>query len=277
MNYEQIRYEVSDPVAIITLNRPDALNAITPRMEKEFRHALASAEADEGVVGIVVTGEGRGFCAGFDIGSMDPQGTGERANEEDLSFLDASPGNKTMGDNFKVTQSYLLSISKPLIAAVNGPCAGLGFVWATLCDMRFVERQAKLSTSFVNLGLIAEHGSSWILPRLLGPSKAMDILWSGRKFDGEEAERLGFADRLCEEGGSLGQAAAYIEMLAKTAAPQAIKTIKAQVYRHLNMELGESMIESNKLMEASLTSDDVKEGVSSFAERRTPNFKRVAD
>lgn len=277
MRYEQIQYEVNDPVAVVTLNRPDRLNAMTIRMQEELKHALAAAEKDEQVVGIVLTGAGRGFSAGFDMSEFQKNAAGENSEAEDLSMFDADPGNKVMGDNFSVTYSYLLSISKPLIAAVNGPCAGIGFVWAAFCDMRFVERQAKFATAFANRGLIAEHGSSWILPRLIGPAKALDILWSGRKFSGEEAERLGLADRLCEEGESRGQAEDYIKMLAETAAPQSIKTIKAQVYRHLNMELGDAMRESNAWMEASLETEDVKEGVSSFVERRAPNFRRVTD
>jgi enoyl-CoA hydratase/carnithine racemase len=275
MNYEHIQYDVADPVATITLNRPDALNAITGRMQAELKHALAAAEADNQVVGIVLTGAGRGFSAGADIGGLQATAEGGDRTREDLSIFDANPGNADMGENFEVTFSYLLSLSKPLIAAVNGPCAGLGFVFACLCDMRFVEVQAKFTTAFVNRGLIAEHGSSWILPRLIGPARALDILWSGRKFMGDEAERLGLADRLCEEGTSKQQASEYIKMLAETAAPQSIKVIKAQVYRHMNMELGDAMRESNKWMAASLEGDDFKEGVSSFVERRPPNFTRV--
>lgn len=275
--YEHIQYDVQDPVAIITLNRPDALNAITGRMQAELKHALAAAEADEAVVGIVLTGAGRGFCAGADIGGLQATATGERGATEDLSQYDATPGNPEMGANFEVTFSYLLSIRKPLIAAVNGACAGLGFVFACLCDMRFVERQAKFTSAFVNRGLIAEHGSSWILPRMLGSSRALDILWSGRKFTGEEAERIGVADRLCEEGGAKQAAIDYIKMLAETAAPQSIKIIKAQVYRHLNMELGDALKESNQWMAASLKRDDFKEGVNSFVERRPPQFKRVTN
>ena len=276
--YEHIQYDVSDPVATITLNRPEALNAITGRMQAELRHALASAEADEKVVGIVLTGAGKGFCAGADIGGLQATASGEGGGQaEDLSQYKAKPGNPDMGENFEVTFSYLLSIRKPLIAAVNGACAGLGFVFASLCDMRFVERQAKFTTAFVNRGLIAEHGSSWVLPRLLGSAKALDLLWSGRKFTGEEAERIGLADRLCEEGQSKQAATDYIKMLAETAAPESIKVIKAQVYRHLNMELGDAMRESNELMAASLKQDTFKEGVQSFVERRPPNFKRVTE
>lgn len=276
--YEHIKYEVNEPVAVISLNRPDQLNAITGRMQAELRHALEAAETDEQVVGIVLTGEGRGFSAGADIGGLQVTASGGgRGAGEDLSHLKATPGNPEMGPNFEVTFSYLLSIRKPLIAAINGACAGLGFVFASLCDMRFVERQAKFTTAFVNRGLIAEHGSSWVLPRLLGPAKALDLLWSGRKFTGEEAERLGLADRLCDEGTSREQAADYIRMLAETAAPQSIRTIKAQVYRHLNMELGDAMRETNEWMADSLEQDDFKEGVASFVERRPPKFKRVKE
>jgi len=276
--YEHIKYEVSDPVAVISLNRPEALNAITGRMQAELRHALTAAETDDQVVGIVLTGEGRGFSAGADIGGLQATATGSGGGgSEDLSHLEAKPGNPDMGSDFEVTFSYLLSIRKPLIAAVNGACAGLGFVFACPCDMRFVERQAKFTSAFVNRGLIAEHGSSWILPRLLGPAKALDLLWSGRKFTGDEAERLGLADRLCEEGTSKSQASDYIKMLAETAAPQSIKVIKSQIYRHMNMSLGDAMRESNELMAHSLKQDDFKEGVASFVERRPPNFKRVTE
>ena len=276
--YEHIQYDVEDPVAVITLNRPDQLNAITGRMQVELKHALAAAEADEAVVGIVLTGAGRGFCAGADIGGLQATASGGGGGQaEDLSQYKAKPGNPEMGSNFEVTFSYLLSIRKPLIAAVNGACAGLGFVFASLCDMRFVERQAKFTTAFVNRGLIAEHGASWILPRLLGPAKALDILWSGRKFTGDEAQQIGLADRLCEQGEAKQDAVNYIKMLAETAAPQSIKIIKAQVYRHLNMELEDAMKESNEWMAGSLKRDDFKEGVNSFVERRAPNFKRVTD
>ena len=276
--YEHITYEVNDPVAIITLNRPQALNAITARMQAELKHALAAAEADAAVVGIILTGAGKGFCAGADIGGLQATaGGGEGAAREDLSEYKANPGNPDMGPNFQVTFSYFLSIQKPLIAAINGACAGLGFVFACLCDMRFVESQAKFTSAFVNRGLIAEHGSSWILPRLLGASRALDLLWSGRKFTGEEAQSIGLADRLCDTGTSVQQASDYINMLAQTAAPESIKLVKAQVYRHLNMNLEDSMKESNEWMAASLKRDDFKEGVNSYVERRAPNFKRVSD
>jgi enoyl-CoA hydratase/carnithine racemase len=275
--YQDILYEVNDPVAIVTMNRPDVLNALTGRMMAEMRHAFAAAEKDPAVVGIVLTGAGRGFCAGADMGGLNATASGEGGVREDLSGLEADPGNPDMGPNFDVTYSYLMALQKPLIAAINGPCAGLGFCYACLADMRVVERQAKFTSAFSQRGLIAEHGASWILPRLIGPGRALDLLWSARKFTGEEAKELGLAERLVEQGESLQVAIDYIKELASVVSPTSLKVIKAQVYRHLNMELGDAMKESNEWMAESLVREDFKEGVRSFMEKRLPEFKRVGE
>ncbi len=275
--YQDILYEVQDPVAIITMNRPDALNALTGRMMAEMRHAFAAAEKDPAVVGMVLTGAGRGFCAGADMAGLSATASGERGEAPDLSDLDAKPGNPDMGPNFEITYTYLLALQKPLIAAINGPCAGLGFCYSCLADMRIVERQAKFTTAFSQRGLIAEHGCSWLLPRLIGTGRALDLLWSARKFTGEEAKELGLAERLVEQGESLQTAIDYIKQLASVVSPTSIKVIKAQVYRHLNMELGEAMAETNTWMAESLKREDFKEGVSSFMEKRLPKFKRVGE
>ncbi len=275
--YQDILYEVQDPVATITMNRPDQLNALTGRMMAEMRHAFAAAEKDPAVVGMVLTGAGRGFCAGADMAGLSATASGERGQAVDLSDLEANPGNPDMGPNFEITYSYLLALSKPLIAAINGPCAGLGFCYACLADMRIVERQAKFTTAFAQRGLIAEHGSSWILPRLIGAGRALDLLWSARKFTGEEAKELGLAERLVEQGESLQAAIDYVKQLASVVSPTSLKVIKAQVYRHLNMELGEAMAETNTWMAESLKREDFKEGVSSFMEKRLPEFKRLGE
>jgi enoyl-CoA hydratase/carnithine racemase len=272
--YQHIQYQVTDPVAIITMNRPDQLNALTTRMLAEIRHAIGAAERDTSVVGIILTGAGRGFCAGMDMTSLDGMAAGD-SQAEDLSELKTEVGDPALGENFQVTYSFLMSVRKPIVSAINGPCAGLGFVIAMLTDMRFVERQAKFTTAFSQRGLIAEHGVSWILPRLIGPGRALDILWSARKFTGEEAQQLGIAERLCETGAAVTDATAYIEQLAATTSPKSLQLMKAQVYRHLNMQLGEAATESNEWMSESLRQDEFKEGVRSFLERRPPNFKRV--
>ncbi len=275
VEYQDIIYTVKDPVAIITLNRPDALNAFTTRMLAEIRHALAAAETDENVVGIVLTGAGRGFCPGMDMGALDNLSSGS-GEAEDLSALRASPGDPALGENFQITYTYLQAVRKPIIAAINGACAGLGLAVALLADMRFVERQAKFSTAFAQRGLIAEHSISWTLPRLIGSGNALDLLWSARKFDGAEAKALGLAERLVETGESLDAAISYIEDLAANCSPTSLKVIKAQVHRHLNMPLGEAMQETNDWMAQSLEREDFREGVRSFIEKRPPEFKRVS-
>ena len=275
VDYQEIIYEVNDPVATITMNRPKSLNAFTSRMLAEIRHAMAAAEEDEQVVGIVLTGAGRGFCAGMDMKALDSQSSGAKRASEDLSHLVVSPGDASLGDNFKVTYTYLMSVRKPILAAINGACAGLGFAIALLADMRFVERTAKFTTSFSQRGLIAEHGMSWTLPRLSGAGNALDLLWSARKFSGEEAKEMGIAERLVDTGESRSAAEEYIRELAATSSPTSIQVIKAQVYRHLNMQLGDAMLESNEWMAESLKREDFREGVRSFIEKRPPQFKRV--
>jgi len=272
--YQHILYETHAASAVITMNRPDRLNALTVRMLAEIKHALARAEKDPQVTGIVLTGAGRGFSAGMDMDALDEISTTNSigAEGDDLSALKAEPGDASLGEDFQVTYAYLLSIRKPLIAAVNGACAGLAFSIAMLCDLRFVAQDAKFTTAFSQRGLVAEHGVSWILPRLIGPSRALDLLWSARKFDGFEADRLGLADRLCAPGETLTSAQGYIEHLAATASPTSLMIMKQQVYRHLMLPLGEAMQDTNTLMAESLTREDFREGVRSFVERRAPRF-----
>jgi enoyl-CoA hydratase/carnithine racemase len=189
--------------------------------------------------------------------------------------LKADPGNPDNDPNYKSSPSYFLGLRKPLIAAVNGAAAGLGFSYATFCDMRFMEKSAKIVTSFGPRGLIAEHGTSWMLPKLVGPSNALDMNWSSRKINGEEAFRLGYANRLCEDGECVGEAQQYLKDIAQTSAPMSIMMMKRQIYKHLSKELGDAMSESNVWMDESLARSDFKEGVASFVERRAPNFEKI--
>jgi enoyl-CoA hydratase/carnithine racemase len=272
--YDEIKYEIDGPSAVITLNRPDALNALTNNMLNELRHALAAAEQDESVVGIVLTGEGRGFCAGMDMNALDDMGSG-KGDGGPVKQLDADPGDKAMGENFQVAFTYIMSIRKPIIVAVNGACAGLGMSIALLCDMRFGSENTRFITAFSQRGLIAEHGQSWILPRLIGPGRALDLLWSSRKVGAEEALALGLIDRILPHDELVSGAKQYIADLAASSSPTSLMVMKQQVYRHLNMPLGEAMTESNEWMAESLQRDDFKEGVRSFIEKRPPAFKRI--
>ena len=172
--------------------------------------------------------------------------------------------------------THALSIPKPIIAAVNGACAGLGFVHALMCDLRFAAAGAKFTTAFVRRGLIAEHGSSWLLPRLIGHARALDILLAGRVFLAEEALALGLVNRVVPGDTLMAETLAYARDLAANCSPAAMATIKAQVYRHWEEGLAPSLAESNALMARSLREPDFREGVSSFVERRAPRFQPLA-
>ncbi|MFP6681399.1 MAG: enoyl-CoA hydratase-related protein [Gammaproteobacteria bacterium] len=272
--YQEITLDIEDPIAIVTMNRPDRLNAMTRLMLAELRHAFAAAENDERVVGTILTGAGRGFCPGMDMEALDSiSTTGEFS--VDITGLEADPGDSAMGDDFVTGITYLLSLRKPLLAAINGPCAGLGFCIALLCDMRFVVRDAKFSTAFSKRGLVAEHATSWVLPRLIGSSRALDLLWSARKFDGVEADRLGLVDRLCEPGAAVDRAREYLNELSITTSPTSLMMMKQQVYRDLMTPLGPAMLETERLMAESLNRVDFREGVRSFIEERPPSFARI--
>jgi enoyl-CoA hydratase/carnithine racemase len=272
--YEQIRYEVADPMATITLNRPHALNAWTQRMGAEVKHAVARAEADKSVVAIVLTGEGRGFCAGADLKDLKDISEGDRESAIPKE-LDASPGDPAAGEDFRGTYTYLMSVRKPVIAAINGPVAGMAVPIALACDLRFASEKAMFTLAFSKRGLIAEWGSAWLMPRLLGPAHALDLLFSSRKVDAQEAERIGLVNRVLPEAELLPFVRGYVEELAASCSPTSLSIMKRQVYQQLTQPLGPSEKEAVKLMIESFDRPDFREGVMSFLEKRAPKFERI--
>jgi enoyl-CoA hydratase/carnithine racemase len=252
---ETVLYEVTERVARVTLNRPDSLNAWTPELGRAYLDRLQEADADPGVRAIVVTGAGRGFCAGADF---------EYLQEVERSGSTAEPDPRP--------QSLPRSLRKPVIAAINGPCAGLGFVMAMMCDIRFAAPGAKLTTAFARRGLIAEYGLSWVLPRVAGSSAALDLLLSGRTLLAEEAERLGVVDRVSEEGKVGEQAHAYAAELARHSSPASMAAIKRQLYADQERTLDLATADAAEQMERSFERPDFREGVESFVERRAPEF-----
>jgi enoyl-CoA hydratase/carnithine racemase len=264
---EVVLYDVRERIAVVTLNRPDRLNAWSPALHEGYFTSLDRAAADPGVRAIVVTGAGRGFCAGADMEMLqriDP----DRDHGEGIDESDRPP--EATGRTWK--HVHATTIPKPVIAAVNGACAGLGFVHALACDMRFAAAGAKFTVAFSRRGLIAEHGLSWLLPRVVGQSVALDLVLSGRVFLAEEAAELGVVNRVCEPNSLLDETLAYAADLAANVSPTSMAVMKRQLYTQPALSLDDAVRESDHLMHESLTRSDVVEGVRSYVEKRTPDF-----
>jgi enoyl-CoA hydratase/carnithine racemase len=275
-DYEELRYEVDDPVATITLDRPQVLNAWTDRMGAEVRHAVAAAEHDPRVVGIVITGAGRGFCAGADLNTLTAISDGERGATVIPAELAADPGDPGAGDDLRGGEyTYLLSVPKPVVAAVNGAVAGMAVPFVLACDMRFMAEDAVLTTAFAQRGLIAEWGLSWILPRLVGTAVALDLLFSARKVTGREAASLGLVNAALPGDQVLAHAQDYVRELARTSSPASMAVMKRQVYQQVHAGLFPAEREARRLMVESFSRPDFREGVRSFTEKRPPQFERL--
>ncbi len=273
--YKEILYDVDERVATITLNRPEKLNAFTDRMLQEIRHSMATAERDPEVVAIVLTGAGRGFCAGADMGMLgDIQEAGDiSAMNQDTGLERLVAGDPEMGADFEAgTFTYFLTVRKLIIAAVNGPCAGVGLAMAIFCDIRIASEDAAFVAAFAQRGLTAEAGTSWMLPQLMGPAKALDFLTSGRKVRGEEAVALGIANKVVPGDQLIPETRAYVKNLVDTASPTSLMHMKRMVYQHMMGSLGPALADMRQLVERSVHWPDFREGTSSFLERRAPKF-----
>lgn len=268
-------YSVADRVATITLNRPDKLNAWTATMDQEVRAAMFEAERDADVRVIILTGAGRGFCAGADmslLGSIAQEGlAGYRGPE---SFLrNTSNGERAdVRADFQKKYSYFPSIQKPVIAAVNGAAVGLGFILSLYCDLRFASEGARFGTAFARRGLIAEYGLAWMLPRLIGPASALDMLFSARLVDANEALRMRLVNQVFPQDGFMAGVYAYAKELAYNVSPRSMGIIKSQVYNGMFQTLSEAFDSSEQEMLKSLQCEDFKEGVAHFVEKRAPVF-----
>jgi enoyl-CoA hydratase/carnithine racemase len=277
MPNQETMYEVAKRVATITLNRPDKLNAWTAVMEQEVRAAMAGSERDENVRVIVLTGAGRGFCAGADISLLSTVATKGLDAAQRAQALQAGAGSGE-GDvdgarvDFRKKYSYFPALSKPVIAAINGPAVGLGLVIALYCDLRFASDAARFSTAFARRGLIAEYGMAWMLPRLVGHANALDLLFSARLIDGAEAFRMGLANQVYPQDVFQEKVREYAVELASNVSPRSLRVIKRQVYEAMFQTLGEAFDISEREMLASLRCEDFKEGVAHFVEKRAPVF-----
>jgi enoyl-CoA hydratase/carnithine racemase len=264
------RYDVRPGVATITLHRPERLNSWTGRMHAEYRALLERARTDTSVRVIVVTGSGRGFCAGADTRAL--EGEAERgAYDSGLGEDVAMPGYGVQPE-FDADFAYQFGIPKPIIAAINGPAAGVGLVLACYCDLRFAAQGAKLTTAHGKLGLPAEFGLSWVLPRLIGVTRAADLLLSSRIVLAEEAERMGLVNRALPREMLLDFTYEYASRLARDVAPSSLAATKLQLYRDLHRDVASSVGAAGEMMSEMMGGADFAEGVAALTEKRPPVF-----
>ena len=255
---EQVRYEVVDQVAVLTLDNPAARNGWNRVMEDRYFSLLDRADAAEDVRAIVVTGSGGYFCPGLDVSAL----------------RDTASGAAPLTREGRRPMHLPLGVRKPMVAAINGACAGMGLLHALFCDVRFAARGARFSTAYARRGLPAEYGTSWLLPRLMRLDHALDLLLTGRTFDADEAAALGLVTRVVEPADVLPEAMAYAGELARFSSPRSMMAIRHQVYADLSATFDEGMTRTLSLMAQYNRPDnpDFAEGVASFVERRAPRF-----
>jgi enoyl-CoA hydratase/carnithine racemase len=262
--YKEIQVELADPVALIRLDRPEKLNALTYGMLDEIRRAVDEAAANPAVVGIVITGNGRGFCSGLDAAVLAQTTQGRSPRARDASSAEI-PGLFT----------YLLAVPKPVIAAVNGVAAGGGFVLAAMCDVRFASSAASFTSIFTKRGLVAEHGTTWIVPRLVGVGRALDLLWTSRKIDAREAEEMGLVEYVVPPDELVAAATAYVVELSNTVSPAALADTKHMVYAHASLGYPEALRDVDVVQWRAVEREDAREGANALLERRAPRFARL--
>jgi enoyl-CoA hydratase/carnithine racemase len=276
-------YNVANRVATITLNRPDKLNAWTALMESEVRSHMENAEHDDDVRVIVLTGAGRGFCAGADMSllsavaergpdnrDLDDRDLDDRGHEQALR--DGANRREGAAPDFQKKYSYFPAIGKPVIAAINGPVVGLGLVITLYCDLRLASDGSRFSTTFARRGLIAEYGMAWMLPRIIGIANALDLLFSARTIDAAEALRMGLVNRVFPQETFLEKAQESAQELASAVSPRSLRIIKRQVYEAMSQPLAEAFDISVREMMACFSTEDFKEGVAHFVEKRPAAF-----
>ena len=268
MELKTILVDIDDNIATITLNRPDRMNAWTGRMHTEYRWVLLQLEQDDNVRVIIVTGKGRGFCVGADTKALEghvKKGGYDPGTPETI----AEPGFGIQPE-FDASFAYHFGLTKPVIAAINGPAAGIGLVLACFADIRFAVPGAKLTTAHGKLNLPAEYGLSWILPRIIGLARANDLLFTSRIFMTDEAHQLGLVNRIVDNDALMHETIAYAKSMKESVSPRSLAETKRQVYADLHRDVASSVKESEALINKMMKQKDYAEGVSAFLQRRPP-------
>jgi enoyl-CoA hydratase/carnithine racemase len=272
MELKVVEYERNGPVAVVTLNRPHRLNAWTGRMHTEYRWCLDQAASDDDVRVVVVTGAGDGFCAGADAkalsGHADRGGYDAGIDEATI----ARPG-YGVAPEFDADFAYHFGLDKPIIAAINGPAAGVGLVLACFCDLRFAVPGAKLTTAHGKLNLPAEYGLSWLLPRLIGTSRAMDMMLSSRVVLAEEAHAWGLVNKLAAPDEVLEMTVSYASDLAASVSRGSLASTRHQIYRDLHRDAATSVRDSAERMDQMMGEPDFARGVEALHDKRSPDFR----
>jgi enoyl-CoA hydratase/carnithine racemase len=258
-------------VFVITLNRPDKLNAWRGEMDRDVRAAMRAASNDDSVRVIVLTGAGKGFCAGADMGLLQTIQSGNQTASR--SVVNAhEPWDPKANPNFQKQYSWFPAVPKPIIAAINGAAAGLGLIISLYCDIRFASDAAKFTTAFSRRGLVAEHGISWLLPRITGFAHAADLLYSARLITAQEALAMGLVSRVIPAASFEAEVMAYARMLANEVSPRSLREMKREIWAAQFQPLGEAIEAANADMPPSFKSEDFKEGLAHFLEKRPPRF-----
>lgn len=270
MELKVTRYEIEDRVATLTLHRPERLNSWTGRMHTEYRWILDQAERDREVRVIVVTGAGRGFCAGADTAAL--QSHVERGGYDPGTPAELPQPGYGVRPEFDANFAFQFGLSKPVIAAINGPAAGVGLVIACYADLRFAAKGAKLTTAHGKLNLPAEFGLSWLLPRLIGLTRANELLLSSRIFLTDEAFELGLLNALLEPEALMPHTYDYARRLADTVSPGSLRETKRQIYTDLHRDVGSAVRDADALLDRMTTEADYREAVSAFLEKRPPRW-----
>ncbi len=270
MELKTTSFEQHEAVGLIKLDRPDRQNAWTGRMDTEYRWLLNRADNDSDVRVIVLAGSGERFCVGGDSTAL--QGHVERGGyERGLADEQAHPG-YGVSPYFDQPFASHFGLSKPIIAAVHGAAAGIGLSLVAMCDLRFAATGTKFTTAHGKLGLPAEYGLSWLLPRVLGVTRAMDVLLSSRVFLADEALRWGFLNDVVPAEDLLEHVIAYANQLAQTVAPSSLRETRRQVWLDMHRDIGTSVAESMRLLNEMMGSSDYSEGVAALIEKRPPEF-----
>ncbi len=270
MELKSTEYTVEDGIATIWLNRPHRMNAWTGRLHTEYRYLLDQADQDRSVAAIVVTGRGRGFCVGGDSEAL--EGHSKRGGYDSGTRDDIATPGYGISSDFDAAFAYHFGLTKPVVAAINGPAAGVGLALPCFHDIRFAVPGVKFTTAHGKLNLPAEYGLSWMLPKIMGLGRANDILLTSRIFTSDEALTLGFVNALYEPDELLPRTYEYVANLISTVSPNSLKQTRWQIYKDLHRDAAASVTDSERLLNQMMTEDDYKEGVRAFVEKRPPDW-----